>query len=310
MSEIQAPPVAPANLAAPSVRDKSEPGCRNCGYDLSSLPNAKFCPACGQETSRAPPTFNEFVHHFFGNYIAVKGSFIQTLWRLISRPGALTKDYLEGRKRAYILPLRLYLTVSVISFLVFGILAGQSMQGLVNNEAKANPTAFEKGNVISFGDNNNITFEKGKIQCNNVPEWICARAKQKFGSAEALKHLIETLPERMVRYWAYAMFVLVPLFALFLKLVYVRRRMTYGSHIVFALHLHTFWLLAILASLAHQTLLAIVSFAIPVYATVAMRRVYGGGWIKTIIKALLVSFLYVFAAIIAVGFVAILALLV
>lgn len=301
-----------ATTATTDLQSRSQRAerCRNCGYDLGVIVDAKYCPACGQETSTQPPTFREFIQHFFGNYVAVKGSFLQTLWRLLSRPGALTKDYLEGRKRAYMLPLRLYLTISVISFLVFGILAGQGMQGVVKNETKIDPAAFESGNVIAFGDNNKITFDKGKIQCHNVPDWICTRAKQKFGSAEAFKHLIETLPERMIRYWAYAMFVLVPLFAAFLKLVYVRRRMTYGSHIVFALHLHTFWLLAIVASLAHQAVLAIMSFAIPLYAIVAMQRVYGGGWFKTIVKAILVSFLYGLAATIAVGFVAIIALIV
>jgi hypothetical protein len=283
--------------------------CRNCGFDLAPLPAAKFCPECGQETDRTPPTFGEFVRHFFGNYISVKGSFLQTLRRLISRPGALTKDYLDGRKRAYILPFRLYLTVSVISFLVFGLLASQSMQNTVTNEGKIDPKAFESGNVISFGANRQIRFDKGKIECVNMPGFLCSRAKKKFGSTEVFKQFIESLPERMIRYWAYAMFALVPLFAALLKLVYVRRRMTYGSHIVFALHLHAFWLLAVLVSLAHEYATAVATFAIPIYAIFALRRVYGGGWFKTLTKALIISLLYLIAASIAVGIVAVFALL-
>jgi hypothetical protein len=283
--------------------------CRNCGFDLSALPAAKYCPECGQETDRTPPTFREFVQHFFGNYVSVKGSFLQTIWRLISRPGALTKDYLDGRKRAYMLPFRLYLTISVISFLVFGILAGQGMQGVVTGEAKIDPSAFETGNIVSFGQDRQVRFDKGKIECVNVPEWLCQRAKKKVGSTEAFKQLVETLPERMIRYWAYVMFALVPLFAALLKLLYVRRQMTYGSHIVFALHLHAFWLLAILFSLTHQFATALASLAIPIYAIVALRRVYGGGWIKTLSKALVISFIYLCAASIAVGLVAIIALL-
>jgi Protein of unknown function (DUF3667) len=284
--------------------------CRNCGFDLTRLPAAKFCPECGQETDRSPPTFREFIQHFFGNYISVKGSFLQTIGRLVSRPGQLTKDYLDGRKRAYILPFRLYLTVSVISFLVFGLLASQGMQATMTSESKIDPTTFKSGNIISFGNDRQVRFDNGKIDCVNVPDWLCQRAKKKFGSVDAFKQLIETLPERMIRYWAYAMFALVPLFALLLKLVYVRRGMTYGSHIVFALHLHAFWLLAILASLTHQFVTAVATVAIPVYAIVALRRVYGGGWFKTFGKALVISLLYLFAAAIAVGVVALIALLV
>ena len=43
------------------------------------------------------------------------------------------------------------------------------------------------------------------------------------------------------------MLVLVPLFAAMLYAVYRNRRLVYGEHLVFALHLHTFWLLAVLA---------------------------------------------------------------
>jgi hypothetical protein len=319
-------------------RDANALRCRNCDFDLSTVAHAKFCPECGQETSLAPPTLREFVNHFFGNYIAVKGGFVQTLWRLITRPGALTVDYLQGRKRRYMLPFRLYLTISVISFLVFGLLASQGMRNTVVNDgdvkaaasvAGAVPDAVgkdiardveklkgvdlrdvKKGRIFSFGDNSYIEFDAGNVTCHNVPNWACSRAKTKFGSTEAFRNLIETLPERIIRYWAYAMFALVPIYAALIKLVYVRRRMTYGSHVVFALHLHAFWLLAILFSFAHEWATAIATFAVPIYAVLALRRVYGGGWIKTLLKASMVSLLYFFVAAIGVGVVAIVALLV
>jgi hypothetical protein len=311
--------------------------CRNCGHDLSSLLEAKFCPACGQETDTSPPTLREFINHFFGNYIAVKGGFPQTLWRLISRPGALTKDYLEGRKRRYMLPFRLYLTISVISFLVFGILVSQGTRDSVikvdvdaetksENAATADASDAPKsaskrlkdvelkdigtGRFSFVGDENYIEFKNGEISCHKVPAWLCDRAKTKFGSSEAFRNLMGTLPERIIRYWAYAMFALVPLFAALLKFVYVRRRMTYGSHVVFALHLHAFWLLAILFSFAHEWATAIATFAVPIYAVLAMRHVYGGGWMKTLLKAAFVSLAYVVVATIAVGVVAAIALLI
>jgi hypothetical protein len=309
--------------------------CRNCDFDLSTVTHAKFCPECGQETSLAPPTLREFVNHFFGNYIAVKGGFIQTLWRLITRPGALTVDYLQGRKRRYMLPFRLYLTISVVSFLVFGILVSQGTRDSVikvdvdaatNSENAATTDASDApksaskrlkdvelkdmgtGRFSLIGDENYIEFRNGEISCHKVPVWLCNRAKTKFGSSEAFRNLMGTLPERIIRYWAYAMFALVPIYAALLKLVYVRRRMTYGSHVVFALHLHAFWLLAILFSFAHEWATAIATFAIPIYAVLALRRVYGGGWIKTLLKASVVSLAYVSVAAIGVGVVAIVAL--
>ncbi len=279
--------------------------CRNCGYDLSSLPLAKYCPECGQEADASPPTFSEFIKHFFGNYIAVKGSLVQTLWRLISRPGALTRDYLDGRKRAYMLPLRLYLTVSVVCFLIFGIMVNLGVNAA---GAQVSSEDLKKGAEIQFGEGSTIRFKGNTAECEGVSNWLCERAKLKFATPEARKALITSLPDRMVRYWAYAMFALVPLFAALIKLAYVRRKMTYGSHVVFALHLHTFWLLAVLLTLVHDAFSLIAAFAIPIYAVLAMRRVYGGGWVKTVAKAFVISLAYLFLAIIAVGIVALIAL--
>ena len=40
------------------------------------------------------------------------------------RPGELTREYLQGRKRRYVLPLRLYLSISLVFFLVVGSMSG------------------------------------------------------------------------------------------------------------------------------------------------------------------------------------------
>ncbi len=248
----------------------------------------------------------EFANHFFGNYIAVHSTFAQTLWRLIARPGALTVDYLEGRKRRYILPLRLYLTISVIVFVVFGLLTSV---GQNNIELSLKSADLSNGNVFFFDKDHSATFKDGVVTCVGLPDWLCNRMKSRFGSTNGFKNLLATLPDRMVKYWAYAMFFLVPVFALLLRLAYINRKRVYGEHLVFALHLHTFWLLAVAGSLLHDWAALIATFAIPVYAVLAMRRVYAdSGW-RVLFRAALISFLYVIISTMAVGVVAIVALL-
>ncbi len=39
----------------------------------------------------------------------------------------------------------------------------------------------------------------------------------------------------------YVIFLLLPVFAGIMMLTYRSRRMTYGEHVVFSLHLHAFW---------------------------------------------------------------------
>mgnify|MGYP003338492552 CR=1 FL=1 len=53
------------------------PHCPNCGFDLGSCPQARFCPECGQETHLHPPTLWEFIHEFITHYVALEG----VLWR-------------------------------------------------------------------------------------------------------------------------------------------------------------------------------------------------------------------------------------
>jgi hypothetical protein len=119
---------AAANILASADADHAShksATCRNCGFNLTSLPTSPtYCPKCGQETANHPPTVWEFIHEFITHYIALEGKLWKTLGLLFFRPGELTKRYLEGQKRKYVIPLRIYLTASIIFFLVvkvFGI---------------------------------------------------------------------------------------------------------------------------------------------------------------------------------------------
>jgi len=62
---------------------------------------------------------------------------------------------------------------------------------------------------------------------------------------------------------------------------------------VFALHLHAFWFLALMAiRLVPDSLGSVLQLAVPVYGVWAMREAYGGRWMPTLGRALLVSVLY------------------
>lgn len=96
------------------------------------------------------------------------------------------------------------------------------------------------------------------------------------------------------------MFLLLPVFALLLKVVYLRRSWYYGEHLVFALHVHAFAFtiftvvtLAALTSLGGWGLWLLV--LIPLYVYLAQKHVYRQGWIKTALKGGMLGFLYILA---------------
>ena len=59
------------------------------------------------------------MHDATGRLIAFDGRLWRTLFALVAKPGFLTREYFDGRRRCYLRPTRLFLVMSVI---LFGVL--------------------------------------------------------------------------------------------------------------------------------------------------------------------------------------------
>ena len=275
---------APNDLGAASVPD----ACLNCQQPLGA-PRPKFCPACGQETNVRPPRLGEFLQQFGGAYFATEGALWRTLKLLLTWPGELTRQYLAGRRKHYVLPLRLYLTISVVVLLVMRLIT--AVQFSVQDEAL--PQERPKSMVINLGGGS-AGLRDGVYFCERLPQWLCRRMQRHIDvDPKAIKDQVEAMGQRYMGNVGAAMFVLLPSFALWLQLVYRNRRLRYTEHLVFALHVHAFWFLMLalmLTELGPVVFAAVV--AVPVYTLLAMRRVYGGRWWPRLLRAALVSLLY------------------
>lgn len=125
--------------------------------------------------------------------------------------------------------------------------------------------------------------------------------------------LIQREPDTFVRLFLGAvpgaLFVLVPLFALCLKLLYVRSGRGYLQHLAVALYSHCLMLLALLAvfvlaglqglagGMEHGIEIAsglILSLGVPIYLLLMQKRVYAQGWARTLVKYALLGATYTF----------------
>jgi Protein of unknown function (DUF3667) len=323
-------------MPAPHASALATAACPNCGRPLAGLPPpVHHCPSCGQETHLHAPTLFEFVHEFVAHYVALEGALWRSLKTLLLRPGQLTLDYFEGRRRQHVLPLRLYLTASFLFFLVLKLSGGPSQQVRVHavapaataSAAASGPasaasasaaTASTAADASSTGpapspdeaaDDTEDSAPDGPDavqidpaeraiwqacvdqpgRCGTVETWIAR------GMLQATRKGTGVVPIfRQVLAWApYAMFLMLPLFAGLLKTAYWRRGRAYGAHVVFSLHVHTYWYLAVMgAQLLPNPISGLLMLSLPWHATVAMRRVYGGGWPGTLGRAALVSVAY------------------
>jgi hypothetical protein len=87
--------------------------CLNCGAAL----HGQFCAACGQRAVPPDPSVAELAGDAWREQSGYDGRIAATVRGLL-RPGYLTREYLAGRRKRYLSPVRLYLIVSVMYFVV------------------------------------------------------------------------------------------------------------------------------------------------------------------------------------------------
>ena len=173
----------------------------------------RFCPECGQETDVAPPRLREFLQQFGGAYLSTEGALWRTLKLLLFKSGELTARYLAGQRKHHMLPLRLYPTISLLTLLTLG-LAGNAAAGA----------------------------------------WLCKRFQRRIDiDPKAMASEVDVIKERFLGNVGAAMFLLLPSFALWLKPVYLGCRLRYTEHLVFALHVHALWFLALAVVMTGRT---------------------------------------------------------
>ena len=146
---------------------------------------------------------------------------------------------------------------------------------------------------IAFDDAKSTTpFEK----------WLEARAKEKMGEHGTKMGLfITTLFSNL----PYMMFACIPLFALVLKTLYIRRHIFYIDHLVYALHIHTFFytaiMLIVLATMGLNRIMPAIlaGWIIALLWTLfvaqiflSIRYVYRQGWFRSTLKFFVGGFIY------------------
>ncbi|HJV01659.1 MAG TPA: DUF3667 domain-containing protein [Burkholderiaceae bacterium] len=276
------PHTAPARAhahAAPSH-------CANC----QAATSGNYCHQCGQETVLHPPSAREFLHEFIGHYVALEGKLWGTLGRLLFRPGALTNEYVRGRRVRFVQPLRLYLTLSV---LFFAVLKLSNPINLASSEAAATPAAAhaaagpaaparQRGEVVFFDDDGDGDGDGDLLVTALKGYWPAGAAKLKHqeqylsGLTDAQR--VDVFTQGFYHFAPYAMFLLLPMFALYLKVLYLGSGRRYGEHLLFALHVNAFAFALFMGLMLPMP--GIVRFALWVwllaYLPWAMRRVYQG----------------------------------
>jgi len=93
--------------------------CLNCGQPL--LKNENFCSYCGQKNITNKLSLSSFINSLFEGFLSYDSRFWNTFLLLLTKPGKVSKDYVEGKRARFVNPFQLYLNISIIFFLIVGI---------------------------------------------------------------------------------------------------------------------------------------------------------------------------------------------
>ncbi len=281
--------------------------CENCGAALLG----EHCHACGQPTKGLVRHFGSILGDFFDTVLNIDSRVLRTLWPLFARPGYLTREYFAGRRVRYVTPVRLYLFLSVVMF--FAIqgsinIDNEGSGGLrVNVDGKPAPAQTgHQNNSLDFPINgklwnpetNPVTFGWLPAPLNKALNHRLAHARDVLKQSNSEKPLLDGLFNVLPQ----TLFLLMPLFALMLKLAYWFKRRLYMEHLIVALHSHSFiaLMLSLIVFLSKlQDWLAPTDgffngllglgmglswLWIPICLLLMQKRVYGQGWPMTLIK--------------------------
>jgi hypothetical protein len=308
--------------------------CSNCGADLTG----KYCHQCGQSSRSMIKFFGEVVKELLDDLVGYDSRLKHSVIPLFFQPGRITQEYIRGRRFHYVLPFRLYLFTSLFfiltlqfntdaSKLVFSPLSKDEItkERIINSSEISAPVVVaksanktmqnnslagqEKNYGIQWDDKNSkfISLNLGEGFIKDAVDEVNSKIK---GWREDPKPLIDELFQLL----PYMMFMLLPIFAIVLKLFYLFSKKYYVEHLVFLLHNHSFlyaailtqfllgfietsfinsefWLAQIILTIAEvaSVLLMIWMFLYVVFAT---KNVYQQSWFMTISKLTLLGMVY------------------
>ncbi len=94
----------------------SAASCSNCHKPLPG--QADFCPACGQSVKAITRPWRDALGELVTELFDFDGRMFVSLRLLLTRPGFLSYEYINGRRLSYTSPIRMYLVISLAFFFV------------------------------------------------------------------------------------------------------------------------------------------------------------------------------------------------
>lgn len=263
--------------------------CANCE---TVSPSGKFCAQCGQKLKiNLTPKLKDAIHDGIHEFLHLDGKIFNTLKSLFMHPGFLTVEYLRGRRVRYINPIRIYLTMSLLYFVLTGLNTFNN-SGFIRIRADKTPSqqtvqhhSDEKNEIYFFGFN----VDKYFLTIKPVFDRGIDRMEADNGK-EFKKVLLSTMGK--------VLFILLPIFALILYSSFIKLKdKTYLPFLYFSLHFHAALFGGLLISSVLEFIIGSYAMLLWICWTIvhlffSIRRVWKDDTQKALIRTLYTLFSY------------------
>jgi len=246
--------------------------CANCATPLQG----PWCHQCGQLGEDFHRSATKLVVEAIEGLFHFDGRLWSTLPRLVRDPGGLTRDYLTGHRAPQIPPLRMFLVVLLVVFMVgsltpkhdhpVNLASVNSKDGQSKSLSELNPAEREKIKAATAKVHVKLGSDKEDVGATN---WLQQRLQRAIDDPERFYLVLETWGERFA-------FLMLPLSTLLMSICFFWRRDVYiFDHVIFSLHSLCFLgLLVSVSMIAPFDLGQFALLAAPVHLFFHLRGVY------------------------------------
>ena len=262
------------------MSDPTAVHCVNCGAAVSG----RFCADCGEAAARHDYSIKHFAEELVEEFTHVDGRAVWSFRALLLYPGRLARDFLDGRRKKQLGPVRLFIICNIVYFLL-------------------QPFTLFAPFTSTL-----------QIQTHERPwkEWASELVDAKLAArGSTLEEYAKTYDEAAHLQGKTLVILMVPLFALGAWALHARTRRFYAEHLVVSFYTYAFLLLwfAFSTFVLSKTFIALARsgvqlngdvlenvstpvIAVPfaIYLLFAERGAYGEPWASASVKAVALVF--------------------
>jgi len=203
--------------------------CLNCGGEFDK--SFKFCPYCGQENRELELGFKHILGEFLSANFNIDSKFFITIKKLLFSPALLTSEYLKGKHKKFVSPIRIYLIISLVYFFTLSVTDTMSFIDISSDNSATEQ--YDEGFMETLSDSLAAAKQEPAKAKSAFKKYVINKLDQ-LNTRQGKSAFLSSVRENVSK----GMFLLMPVTA-FVFFLFFRKRHYYYEHLIFVVHLQS-----------------------------------------------------------------------